>query len=135
MPDPSGDVPAVRLTEAERQHVIQLLSQHCADGRLTLYEMEDRMSMAARATTAAELVPLLADLPALPLRTTAAPRPYAGAHRAVRVHVTVYAAVMAFLVLVWLAAGGGYFWPIWPALGWGVILATHVGVTRALSSE
>jgi hypothetical protein len=135
MPDPSGDVPAVRLSEADRQNVMHLLTRHCADGRLTLHEMEERMSAAARATTRAELVPLLADLPDLPPRPAQPTRPDPRGRKAVRLHVTVYAAVMVFLVLVWLATGGGYFWPIWPALGWGVILATHVGVTRALNSE
>jgi hypothetical protein len=34
--------------------------------------------------------------------------------------------VMAFLVVIWLLTSpGGYFWPIWPMLGWGIGLASH----------
>ena len=28
--------------------------------------------------------------------------------------------VVALLVIIWLVSGGGYFWPIWPAAGWGL---------------
>ena len=41
----------------------------------------------------------------------------------VRIHFIVYAAVNLFLVAIWAVAGGGYFWPIWPILGWGLALA------------
>lgn len=47
------------------------------------------------------------------------------ARRAFRVHATVYSLVMALLVIIWLVSGGGYFWPIWPAAGWGLGLAIH----------
>lgn len=42
-------------------------------------------------------------------------------------HLTVYWLVMTLLVGIWLVAGGwgSYFWPIWPAMGWGVGLALH----------
>ena len=43
----------------------------------------------------------------------------------VRIHVVVYAAVNLFLVAIWALGGGGYFWPIWVILGWGVGLAIH----------
>src|SRR5207244_8137411 len=26
---------------------------------------------------------------------------------------------------IWAATGGGYFWPIWPILGWGIAVACH----------
>jgi fatty acid desaturase len=41
-------------------------------------------------------------------------------------HALVYAAVIGFLVVIWaLTDFGGYFWPIWPALVWGVGLGVH----------
>jgi hypothetical protein len=43
-----------------------------------------------------------------------------------RIHLTVYVAVIGFLVAIWLTTGGGYFWPVWPALGWGLGLALHL---------
>jgi hypothetical protein len=32
----------------------------------------------------------------------------------------VYAAVSLLLVAIWALTGMGYFWPVWPILGWGV---------------
>jgi class 3 adenylate cyclase len=29
------------------------------------------------------------------------------------------------LIGIWAASGGGYFWPIWPILGWGIGLGCH----------
>jgi class 3 adenylate cyclase len=40
-------------------------------------------------------------------------------------HLTVYLLVNVLLIAVWAASGGGYFWPIWPILGWGIGLAVH----------
>jgi hypothetical protein len=42
-------------------------------------------------------------------------------------HLTVYVLVNAMLVVIWLLTGrgGGYFWPIWPMLGWGVGVGLH----------
>lgn len=45
--------------------------------------------------------------------------------KAFRMHLTVYAAVIGFLVVIWLLSGGGYFWPVWPAAAWGLGLGLH----------
>ena len=42
------------------------------------------------------------------------------AKRAFGLHATVYVAVNLLLIAVWALTGRGYFWPIWPILGWGV---------------
>lgn len=42
-----------------------------------------------------------------------------------RNHALVYCAVNTLLVVIWAASGAGYFWPIWPIVGWGVALALH----------
>ena len=42
-----------------------------------------------------------------------------------RTHLTVYLAVLGLLVAIWLVSGGGYFWPVWPAMGWGLALVLH----------
>jgi hypothetical protein len=39
--------------------------------------------------------------------------------RGFRVHVRVYVAVNLILVGIW-AVTGGFFWPIFPMLGWGI---------------
>lgn len=35
-------------------------------------------------------------------------------------HLTVYGVVNLSLILIWAISGGGYFWPIWVLVGWGV---------------
>lgn len=46
------------------------------------------------------------------------------AQRNFRASLTVYLLVNAFLVFIW-SLSGGYFWPIWPILGWGLGVALH----------
>ncbi len=45
------------------------------------------------------------------------------AKRDFRNHVAIYVIVNAMLIFIWALSGAGYFWPIWPILGWGVGLA------------
>jgi hypothetical protein len=40
-------------------------------------------------------------------------------------HVLIYVAVNAFLVVIWAVTSGGYFWPIFPILGWGIAVAAN----------
>ena len=47
------------------------------------------------------------------------------AKRDFNIHVAIYAIVNVILVVIWAVSGRGYFWPIWPILGWGVGLAVH----------
>jgi eukaryotic-like serine/threonine-protein kinase len=42
-----------------------------------------------------------------------------------KVHLTFYLLVNVFLIAIWAVIGGGYFWPIWPILGWGIAVAAH----------
>ena len=42
-----------------------------------------------------------------------------------KIHLTVYLLFNVFLIGIWAASGGGYFWPIWPILGWGLGVAAH----------
>jgi 2TM domain len=42
-----------------------------------------------------------------------------------RTHIAVYLIVNTMLVIIWAASGSGYFWPIWPIVGWGVGIAIH----------
>jgi 2TM domain-containing protein len=41
-------------------------------------------------------------------------------------HVRIYFLVNLFLIGIWaITSGFGYFWPIWPIMGWGLGLAVH----------
>lgn len=42
-----------------------------------------------------------------------------------KTHLTVYVLVNVLLFGIWAASGGGYFWPVWPILGWGTGVAVH----------
>ncbi len=45
--------------------------------------------------------------------------------RSVRVHAEVIGVIVGYLTCVWALAGGGPFWPFWPALGLSLPLAIH----------
>jgi len=46
--------------------------------------------------------------------------------RALKYHVAAYAIGNGAMIVIWLATGGGYFWPGWPLLAWGVPLALRI---------
>ena len=37
-----------------------------------------------------------------------------------KTHVLMYVTVNAFLVVIWAVSDSGFFWPIFPILGWGI---------------
>jgi len=37
-----------------------------------------------------------------------------------KTHVLMYVTVNVFLVVIWAVSDSGFFWPIFPILGWGV---------------
>jgi class 3 adenylate cyclase len=42
-----------------------------------------------------------------------------------KIHLTFYLLVNILLIGIWAASGGGYFWPVWPVLGWGIGVVCH----------
>ena len=128
-----------RASNDDRQHVTVQLQAHYVAGRLSSSELGDRVQQALAAVTLGDLDAVLADLPPLTAGgATPAASPHAapydhlfrarGPHgeRSFRAHATSYLLVMAMLVAIWaLTTPGGYFWPVWPMLGWGIGLATH----------
>ncbi|WP_166346449.1 DUF1707 SHOCT-like domain-containing protein [Phytoactinopolyspora limicola] len=65
-----GDDGGIRASDAERDNVVELLSEHTTSGRLTLAELEERVARAFEAKTRSELAALTTDLPA-PVATPA----------------------------------------------------------------
>jgi hypothetical protein len=100
--------PTLRVSDAERDQVADQLRDHAAEGRLSAEELDDRVGRALAATTRGELDALLTDLPGRPSRPRERRRPA----RAGR-ELSEFLAVTAVLVTIWLAAGAGYFWPVW----------------------
>jgi hypothetical protein len=78
MPDP-GPLPAPALNE-RREETVKALIEHFAQDRLTLEQLEQRLDIANRARTAADLEALTADLPA-PARPSPAAAPAPGVRR------------------------------------------------------
>ena len=132
-----GPSRAVRAGDDDRRRVMDLLQAHYVAGRLRSDELEGRFERALAAQTLGDLDALLADLPRLDgaageASASAAPRYERGERRhhrrdkSLRAHATSYLLVMALLVAIWLLTNpGGYFWPVWPMLGWGFGLASH----------
>lgn len=57
------------------------------------------------------------------------------AKRAFRAHFAIYLAVNVLLVLIWALTSGGYFWPVWPMLGWGIGVVAHAVSVYATPRE
>jgi hypothetical protein len=37
-----------------------------------------------------------------------------------KAHLLVYTMVNSFLVVIWFVTGHGFFWPVFPIVGWGI---------------
>lgn len=55
----------LRASDDERHRVVELLGEHAAAGRITLAELEERVTKAYASTTRADLAALTGDLPVL----------------------------------------------------------------------
>jgi class 3 adenylate cyclase len=67
--------PEIRISDAERNEVVDLLRQHCSEGRLTLDEFSDRVGDVFASRTRSELEKVTVDLPVPPAQATAYQRP------------------------------------------------------------
>lgn len=84
---------ATRISDADRERVIEQLRTHTADGRLSLDEFAERVGEAWAATTHGELRPVLRDLPAPVVTREPSPR----ARRASGVPVPLLIAALVFV--------------------------------------
>jgi hypothetical protein len=109
MPDLVPTPHDVLASDGERERVVEALRTHAAAGRLDAAELEERLDRAYGARLRAELVPLIADLPA--------PQPSQPRRpRAISPIVPVIP-IAILLVAIWALTGAGYFWPMWPIGG------------------
>jgi hypothetical protein len=142
----------LRASDDDRRRVTDLLQAHYVAGRLVQTEFEGRLQEAVAARTLGDLDALLTDLPALGAsgadaesqqdhpsrRERRQRRKHVAGHcgeQSFRGHATSYLLVMGLLVAIWaLTSPGGYFWPVWPMLGWGIGLVAH-GLTARNKTE
>jgi hypothetical protein len=125
---------SLRAADADRERVVEALRQHHVDGRLDAEELNQRIDRVYAAKTFGELDEITTDLPPIqtPARAGAPVRPRpadpgrARAKAAFQRHLFTYLWVNGLLVVIWaLTNFGGYFWPVWPMLGWGIGLGAH----------
>ncbi len=129
-PGASSGVPAgtehIRVSDEEREQAAGRLREHAAGGRITSEELDDRLGIIFSAHTRGDLAPPFRDLPGrIPSRSSQAEALSRRQAHDVRVHTTTYLLVSLALILVWAATGAGYFWPLWPVLGWGIGVLCH----------
>ncbi|WP_425310618.1 DUF1707 domain-containing protein [Ammonicoccus fulvus] len=119
----------VRIGDVEREQAAQALAEHYAAGRLTREELDQRTAVVLRARNGVDLQEVLADLPAItPSRGLATRRSDQAPARKARtlwrsVALAPWAVFAVFFVMIWLFTGAGYFWPVWPIMGWGIAVA------------
>ena len=129
----------LRASDADRERFVEALRQHHVDGRLTAEELADRTERAYSARTFGDLDALAADLPPLRPQAPAPGRPPSadlpprmrppGPKRAeakanlIRT-VLWFGLLSVVLIVIWAMSNfGGYFWPIWPILGFMLAIA------------
>ena len=130
----SGDDGAatIRISDADRQSIIDRLREHTAAGRLTLDEFDDRVTEVMQARTVGDLRQTLRELPS-PIPVLATERTIARQVRRRRAwgHVRHFASVNGICIGVWALTGGSFshggFWPEW------VLLFTGLGLFGALA--
>jgi hypothetical protein len=138
-----SDIGSIRASDSERQAIVDALGAHFRDGRLDLNEYDLRIGQAYRATTRAELEPLLRDLPRVqpgPEQAVAkqAWRP-TGPVKPIpvwlRIEWTAWLTASLICLAIWgiitVAAGSWtYPWPIWVIGPWGAVLAARTAGAR-----
>ena len=143
--------PHLRASDADRERVASALREHCAVGRLTMAELDERLGQAYASRTLGELAAVTHDLPEidpeLPVPASdrsgtdhrlpappPLPPPPVPVHEgpvSLRQSVTGWVAMTIVLNVIWLLTGitGGFsnYWPIWPmGIGGAVVAAQWV---------
>ncbi|MDP9815880.1 hypothetical protein J3R04_001850 [Spirilliplanes yamanashiensis] len=121
----------MRAGDADRQQVADRLRLALDEGRLDLHEYDERLQRAYAAKTYGDLDGLLDDLPAA-TPALAVPQPAADPyHHATRRWLwntwEEYLGVVGLVIGIWAVISVAaqelvYFWPIWVAGPWGVVL-------------
>jgi Domain of unknown function (DUF1707) len=117
----------MRAADADRQAVAERLKAALDEGRLDLHEYDERLQQAYAAKTYGDLEGLLTDLPAT---VGGIPATVAEDHLTRRwlLHVwSSYIPVVGITTVIWLVSSIAaqdllYFWPVWVAGPWGVLL-------------
>lgn len=124
-----------RVTDTERQRAAADVEAAVGDGLLDLAEADARLGQVWAARTSGELAAVRAELPARWLkerrRHEAALEAASRARKTLPAHIRSWLLLVSLFVGIWvLTTPGGYFWPVWPAMGTGICLVGHVAAAR-----
>lgn len=127
----------IRVSDAERNAVAELLGQHYADGRLDQAEFDDRVSRTMSATTRGDLAGLFDDLPetgpagAGPASPAGPAAPYRGPRRRSGIGRALLLLILVFICanVAWHAFTSLFF--IQPLVWAFVIIAVIMLVNRS----
>lgn len=136
----------LRVSDRERQLAADRLRAAMDEGRLDLFEYDSRLSRAYQSATYADLDRLFGDLPAVsqpgqrpapaaekPPRPASKPGPVSGLPLPLKILWTVWGAVVAINLTVWILvslSNGSpeYLWPAWFLIPGVALLSVTVGV-------
>lgn len=121
-----------RLSDAEREQAVEAVTQHYAEGRLTLEELERRVERIWRARTRYDAGRSFSDLPTRGPRGMLAERLWRFQRAAFRAHLLLTALANGVLVGIWALTGEGVFWPAWLLLPSAGLLLIHLYAWRSL---
>jgi Domain of unknown function (DUF1707) len=124
--------PEMRASDADRDRVARALREHCAQGRIAVEELGDRLERVYGAKTLGDLEAVTGDLPEqdlyeLPVPASRESLPARRMYRAgLRAGWATYATVNLVCIVVWLISavttGAWYPWWVWVAGPWGAVM-------------
>jgi hypothetical protein len=118
-------IPArLRASDDDRERVAATIQAAGAEGRLTLEEVEDRLSTVYATRFTDELGELTTDLP----RPQPERRPFAREalrSPALRIHLGIVVALAVLLIVRWAVSGAEFFWPAMPMFWLFISVLVH----------
>ena len=109
----------MRISDLDRELAARRLCDAAGVGILGVSELEWRLDRVLSAATRGQLE-------ALPVgRPRSAHRAGIAGQRWLRAHLGAFVIVNSGLAAIWAAAGFGYLWPVWPLIGWGMVISGH----------
>lgn len=124
----------IRASDAEREVFAARIQQAGSEGRLTLPEVEERLSQVYAAKFRPELEPLVADLPAPPQpaadrwRGGPSGRTVRGVPAPLVVHAIIVAFISVMMIVRWTVSDAEFFWPIFPMFWLWLSVAVHARI-------